>query len=179
MKEDKNKGKSLRSQFREWLKEICPWEKVEDYCQFMADSAAPEVIKVRIFSHVYRYTIIAKETVGNKTYLGCQVMRRKSLAGETYYKGADLPDGNFNRATWEKIKDAILGFELVKITARAKKQKWNTMRSHYEQDGKQYYAVWLQCGEKIRDHKTYELLGTREEGVVKKPAMRDPVKKMI
>ncbi len=169
------KKKDIRSQLRDWLAEICPWGKIEDYCQIMADSAAPEVIKVRIFSHVYRYSIIAKETAGGKTYLGCQVMRRKSLAGEIHYKGANLPDGNFERANWEKIKDAILGFEFVKITARAKKQKWNTMHSYYEQNDKQYYDTWLQYGNRIRDHKTYELVGEKEEG---KPAMRDPVKKL-
>jgi len=152
-------GRSLKSQFREWLKEICPGEIFADYCQVMADSAAPEVMKVRIFTHDFRYSIIAKEKVGGGTYLGCQVTRRKPHAGETYYQGADLPDGKFERAVWERIKAAILRFELVKLTSKAKIAVWKKMCSHYEQDNRQFYTEWLQRGEEIKEHKVYELVG--------------------
>ena len=170
MKEDKNTGQSLRSQFRDWLTEICPGGKIEDYCQVMADSAAPEIMKVRIFSHDYRYSIfVTEEKPGYKAHLSCTATRRKSLAGSTDHLYADLVDLDFSRKTWELIKARILRFELVKITAKAREEQWRKMCSHYEQDGCQFYSEWLQRGEGIKEHKIYELLGSREEGVVKKP----------
>lgn len=160
-------GKSLRSQFWEWLEEICPGANVENYCHIMADS--PGVLKVRIFTHDYRYSIVAKAAgSGFKSYLGCQATRRKPLAGETQYRGADLPDGLFTRVTWERIKDAILRFELVKITASARKPQWKKMRSHYEIDGEQFYGEWLQRGDETREHKSYKLFATGDEGIIVK-----------
>jgi hypothetical protein len=119
---DKNAGKSLRSQLRDWLKEICPGQKMEDYCQIMADSAAPEVMKVRIFTHDHRYSIAAKELVGEPPCFECAVTSRKPLAGVTDHLYKDLVIGDFSRVTWELIKAAILRFELVKLTARAKEK---------------------------------------------------------
>ena len=107
--------KNWRSQFTEWLKEICPWDKAEDYIEFVSDSNPPLVVKVRIYTHDYRFSIIAKEREGREPYLGCQVSNRKHRAGEHWTRGSDLPDGKFNRETWEKIKNAIIRYELVKI----------------------------------------------------------------
>ncbi len=167
-------GESLRSQLRTWLKEICPGQKMEDYCQIMADSAAPELMKVRIFTHDYRYSIFATgrpdepEKI-HHALLSCEVTSRKSLAGLTQHRYAHLVDGQFTRVTWELIKAAILQFELVKIAVKAREDQWRKMCSHYEQDGKRYYAEWLQCGDRIRDHKVYEFVSAKSEGVVKKP----------
>jgi len=169
---DLPQGQSLRSQLRTWLKEICPGQKTEDYCQIMADSAAPEVMKVRIFTHDYRYTIIISERNG-KGYIGFATTRRKSLAGLTEHTYTDLVDGNFSRVTWELIKTAMLRFELVKLAVKAREDQWQKMHSHYEQDGKQYYAEWEQKGAEIRNHKFGVLLPTD-----KKPILRDAIKKL-
>lgn len=170
-------GKSLRSQLRTWLKEICPKQNVEDYCQVLAESKNPEVLKARIYTHDYRYTIFATEKGVDKIpILTCSALQRKSLAGLDSFTGhlyADLVDGKFCRVTWELIKAAILRFELVKITAKAKVQ-WQRMTSHFQSNGKHYYVEWLQKGDMISEHKTYELVGEKEEG---KPAMERPVKK--
>jgi len=110
------KMKNWRSQFMEWLKEICPWDKVVDYCEFVSDSNPPMETKVRIYTHDYRYAIVAKESSRpGHIYLGCQVSCRKPRAGEHWTRGSDLPDGEFNRETWEKIKNGIMRYELVKI----------------------------------------------------------------
>lgn len=178
MKEEKTEGKSLRSQLRTWLKEICPKQNLEDYCQVMAESVAPEVMKVRVFTHDYRYSIIAKETTDAKGRLICSATRRKSLAGATDHLYADLVQGDFKRVIWELIKAAILRFELVKLTAKAKEERWRPMCSHYESHGKQYYEEWLQKGDRISEHKSYELVGEKEEGFTKaEEELQDKFKK--
>ena len=124
--------KTWKSQFKDWLKEICPYDRIEPYVQF--DGYVPEswgldesevrqvntewskhdilgeILKIRIFSRDNYYAIVAKEK-----YLGCTVSKRKSRAGENWSRGSDLPDGKFNRETWKKIKHAIVRYELVKV----------------------------------------------------------------
>ena len=120
--------KDMRSQLRDWLAEICPKGKPEDYCQIMANSATPEIMKVRIFTHDYRYSIFATSRLDDsdnlqEALLSCTVTRRKSLAGLTDHMYANLVDGKFSRVTWELIKASILRFELVKIVAEAREKK--------------------------------------------------------
>jgi len=127
MKEE-NTGEGIRSQFVDWLKEICPKQNLDDYCQVMANSASPEVMKVRIFTHDYRYSIFATSRPDDpdnleEALLSCTVTRRKSLAGRTDYMYANLVDGKFSRVTWELIKASILRFELVKIVAEAREKR--------------------------------------------------------
>ena len=113
--------KDIRSQLRDWLAEICPKGKPEDYCQVMANS--PGVMKVRVFTHDYRYAIIAKELEGEPSILKCSAIRRKALAGASIIKYESLIIGDFNRVTWEQIKASILRFELVKIVAEAREKR--------------------------------------------------------
>ena len=115
--------KDMRSQLRDWLAEICPKGKPEDYCQIMANSAKPEVMKVRLFTHDYQYTIIANELEREPPILKCAAMRRKSLAGASIIEYKTLVIGNFNRVTWELVKASILRFELVKIVAEAREKR--------------------------------------------------------
>lgn len=164
MKEDKNAGISLRSLFWDWLKEITPRPNAEDYCQIMTDSVNPTMIKVRLFTHDYCYSIFVTARPDDpdnikEALLSCTASRRKSLAGLTEHTYADLVDGKFSRETWELIKAAILRFELVKLTAKARGDQWQKMCSHYEKEGTQFYAEWLQCGKEIKEHKIYEYIG--------------------
>lgn len=120
--------KDMRSQLRDWLVEICPKQNLEDYCQVMTDNATLGVMKVRVFTHDYRYSIFATSRPDEpdklqKALLSCEASRRKSLAGLTEYTHVCLVDGQFTRVTWELIKAAILRFELVKLTAKAKEKK--------------------------------------------------------
>jgi len=115
--------KDIRSQLRDWLAEICPKGKLEDYCQIMADSEPPSVFKVRIFTHDYRYSIIANEMEGEPPILKCSAIRRKSLAGASIIKYESLVIGDFSRVTWELIKASILRFELVKIVVEAREKR--------------------------------------------------------
>lgn len=173
---------SLRSQLRTWLKEICPKQNLEDYCQIMTDNASLDIMKVWLFTHDYRYSIYATgrpdepETL-KKALLSCDATRRKSLAGLTEHTYAHLVDGHFTHVTWELIKAAILRFELVKIVGKAKEERWRNMSTHYESNGKHYYDEWLQKGDMISEHKTYELVGEKEEGMASDPESTDAAKK--
>ncbi len=107
--------KNWRSHFLEWLKEIVYYGDIGDYVEFVEDSNPPNITKVRVYTHDYKYVIVAKEN-----YLGCVYVCRKPRAGEGWSRGRDLPDGKFNRKTWEKIKNSIIKHELVKIAKSAR-----------------------------------------------------------
>jgi len=121
--------KNWRSQFKEWLKEILPWDsKIEKYIQFEGhypedwnlDENLVSVhtkrqydksrIGVLVYTKDHSYQIGARET-----YLGCIMSNRKSRAGEWWTRGRDLPDGKFCQKTWDSIKRAIIGTELIKV----------------------------------------------------------------
>jgi len=105
---------------KEWLSEICPNGDIINYTELLDDDkgsdklAYPVRYKFNIYTDTYKYNIYC---VDNKEggYLGCVMSRRKPNAGEDWTRGRDLPDGKFNRKTWERIKNAIIQIELVKI----------------------------------------------------------------
>lgn len=109
---------SFRSDLVEWLKEIVPFSKIETYTRKtregmdtnpMADRHANHVTYI-ICTDKHRYSISA-----SPTYLGCIASTNFYRPGENWTRGNDLPDGKFCRETWEKIKDAIIRYELVKL----------------------------------------------------------------
>lgn len=71
--------------------------------------------KVRIYTDNNKYGIIARETNGNKGYLGCVASSRKPRAGETWTRGSDLADGPLTKETWYRILGDIVSYELVKV----------------------------------------------------------------
>ena len=106
--------------FQIWIKEICRWDR-EDW--FIHWSQVPKRVyydmdKIRVSFRIYTrdnvYGIGATFRKNGKDYLGCTVSKRKPRAGEDWTRGNDLPDGKFSRETWERIKDSIIQYELVK-----------------------------------------------------------------
>ena len=106
-------------EFYEWLKEISRNSKVVNF-------VVPDYkngIKVRFYTKENRYSISIKLPEPNRDasennnygYLGCMVQKRKPQAGEDWNRGADLPDGKYCIETWNKIKNAIIAYELVKV----------------------------------------------------------------
>lgn len=75
-----------------------------------------ERIVVYIYTDSHCYSIVAIDKANDDGYLGCQASTRKPRAGEDWVRGNDLPDGPFTRDTWEKIKDAIIGYELIELS---------------------------------------------------------------
>jgi len=96
-----------------WIKnEICPYGQFSDYVQITANSDSSSRTNVNLYSHDYCYHITCTE---DSNYLGISYSCRKPRAGEDWTRGNDLPDGLFNRKTWEKIKSAIIKNEFVRI----------------------------------------------------------------
>jgi hypothetical protein len=79
-------------------------------------TAEKERVSLRIYTENNRYRITAEKHVGeDKSYLGCIASSRKPRAGEEYTRGNDLPDGKFNKGTFDSILAAIVGYEVVKV----------------------------------------------------------------
>ena len=99
-------------EFYEWLKEISRYSKVEDF--ILPDYK--DGIIVSFYTHDYFYCVNVKLPKKDNGYLGCTVQTRKPKAGENWNRGNDLADGKYCRETWERIKNDIIAYELVKIT---------------------------------------------------------------
>ena len=98
----------VRKQLIEWLKEIVPHSGNLGY--YIKETPSKHFdMGLLLFTDTHIYHISAK-----KGYLGCTSSTRKHRAGEDWTRGGDLPDGKFNRKTWEAIKNAILRYEIVK-----------------------------------------------------------------
>ncbi len=54
-------------------------------------------------------------TEKNAGYLGTYGHCRKGRAGEAWTRGNDLPDGPYNRMTWNAFKDRLISYEIVKV----------------------------------------------------------------
>lgn len=75
---------------------------------------ADDRINASIYTSENVYSIYA--TTGG--YLGASAATRKARAGEDWNRGNDLPDGPFNKRTWERIRNSIIGFELEPLSTR-------------------------------------------------------------
>jgi len=72
------------------------------------------------YTDKHRYVINAIDEDEKVGYLGCTVTARKRRAGENWTRGNDLPDGPFNKETWNRIIYAIVNYELVKLSKFSK-----------------------------------------------------------
>ncbi len=112
----------MKEQLIKWLTEFCRWKKIDEFVFWAGETSSPEEYKIQlnIYTHDndYRITAVEKYDHGHleHTYLGCVVSARKPRAGEGWTRGRDLPDGPFSQKTWNKIKNAIIAWELVKIS---------------------------------------------------------------
>lgn len=104
-------------ELNEWLKSLCRLNlNMEDVAKI---DYKEKNINISIYTKENKYCIVARypeETADGINYLGCTVTSRKPRAGEDWNRGNDLPDGKYNKETWDKIKDAILAYELVKVS---------------------------------------------------------------
>jgi hypothetical protein len=105
-------------QLDQWLKELVFPGKVEDFIQEMGGSGdkKEQLREICFYTDENYYFIHASERHDGKSYIGCQVSARKERAGEDWIRGNDLPDGPFNKETWNRIINAIVNYELVKLT---------------------------------------------------------------
>ncbi|MGD2072081.1 MAG: hypothetical protein PVG65_01140 [Candidatus Thorarchaeota archaeon] len=129
--------------FNEWLKDLVYPRDVEDFIEVLYDGgeAGPEETierkkEIAIYTDHNVYYITAIEREGKKGYLGCQVNARKARAGETWLRGNDLPDGPFIEETLQRIKQAIIAYELVPLSVRSIQQPIEEIKkSNYVRGG--------------------------------------------
>lgn len=102
-----------------WLKDLVFPGKTKDFIHELESHGIPgtEVSrKVCFYTENHQYFITAIDRTKDKGYLGCQVNCRKARAGEDWIRGNDLPDGKFNKITWDLIVKAIVCYEIVKLS---------------------------------------------------------------
>lgn len=68
---------------------------------------------VKIYTALNVYRVTAIDRAEDCGYLGCIVSVRYPRPGEHWCRGNDLPDGHLKRETWERIKNAMLAYEIV------------------------------------------------------------------
>ena len=102
-----------------WFDDLIFPGKTEEFIQQLEGHGIPGVEvsrKVCFYTEGHQYFITAIDRTKDDGYLGCQVNCRTARAGEDWIRGNDLPDGKFNKATWDKILMAIINYELVKLS---------------------------------------------------------------
>ena len=114
-------AKATIENFKTWLRHIGKFassnniERTRDEGQADGDGGYEFKYGVRIYTDNNSYSITARETSGNRGYLGCIASARKPRAGETWTRGNDLADGPLTKATWHKILADIVSYELVQV----------------------------------------------------------------
>ena len=91
-----------------WLKKIA---KVENTKRTMLIVDQGERIKIIFFTATYKYAINARKD----HYLGCTASQRISRPGETWTKGSDLPDGDYDEETFGRIIRRIISNEMTNL----------------------------------------------------------------
>lgn len=113
----------MRENFKKWMSEITSGRTYEFIHPIEGENSPDGWSESNmIYTHDYAYEITAKyntPTMGH-SYLGCQMLCRKARAGEDWSRGRDLPDGPLCQETWDKIKNAIINNELVKVAVKSR-----------------------------------------------------------
>jgi len=109
---------TLMQQLDQWIAELVFPGDIKNFIQELEGSGDGVEIKRKLcfYTEEHQYIINAIERPDGKSYLGCGVLTRKERAGEDWKRGNDLPDGPFNKETWNRIIYAIVNYELVKLT---------------------------------------------------------------
>lgn len=127
-----------------WLTEISRYNRLENFLYICDYNKKEKRITVRIYTKEHYYTISARlprtirehiiqtDGLGNVVgesnapiddgYLGTTGSVRKPRAGEWQNRGSDLPDGPYNKATWDQFKNKFISYELVKVVKTAPDQ---------------------------------------------------------
>ncbi len=105
-------------QLKIWLNELLyRTNDIEDHFQIIPTKGQEEGYQIHFYTKDNKYVLIIAPSFNRDgtTYFGCLVSNRKPRAGEDWDRGNDLGDGKFNKKTWNKIKNDIISYELVKI----------------------------------------------------------------
>lgn len=101
---------------KSWIEQdIVRFGQSKTHIEIIGDSNPCYFFEFRFYTDNNRYTIIARNYPDEKTYLGCMASNRKTRAGEDWYRGSDLADGDLSSKTWHRILGDIISYEMVKI----------------------------------------------------------------
>ncbi len=103
----------------QWIKQLVYPGKLNEFIHELEGHCTPgkEVYRrFGFYTEEHQYFIVASDRTNDRGYLGCQVQSRKARPGEDWLRGNDLPDGAFNKNTWDGIVNAIVRYELVKVS---------------------------------------------------------------
>jgi len=102
----------------QWVKELIYPAIVTDFIEEVSGQGSPKEVvrKLCFYTEEHKYFITAIEKSNGYSYLGCAVEARKIRPGEGWVRGNDLPDGSFTRKTWDMILNAVVSYELVKLS---------------------------------------------------------------
>ena len=98
-----------KDQLRGWIEEL-RWGAENKYTW---ETDSEYRVRAKLFTSEHSYSISA-----TPTYLGCIASARKPRPGEDWTRGNDLADGKFNKDTWIRILEDIVGYELLKIAPK-------------------------------------------------------------
>ena len=118
-------------ELKQWVKDELidiRFNKFEDVVKVIKDegesnpdrSAYEFRFQFNIYTEIHLYRISAIDRSEDEGYLGCTSSVRKSRAGEDWTRGNDLADGKFTRETWDRIKNDIIAYELIKLAPKVK-----------------------------------------------------------
>ena len=115
-----DKDKTMMERLEQWLRDMVFPGRPDEFIQEISGHGQPgEVARKFCFytdNHCYTITAIERSAASKGSYLGCGVLTRKSRAGEDWVRGNDLPDGDFTEQTWTRILNAIVCYELEKLS---------------------------------------------------------------
>lgn len=117
--DDEIKMKTKMDMLNDWLNKLIFPGEISNFIQEVGVEEPPyhEIKrKFYLYTEDHKYMIVAIDRENDKGYLGCQVSNRKNRAGEDWIRGNDLPDGPFNKETWNSILNGIIRYEIVKLT---------------------------------------------------------------
>lgn len=108
-----------------WLKDLIFPGTIDNFILEIEGHSIPGIEvnrKLCFYTDKHQYFLTAIDRTKDDGYLGCQVNCRKPRAGEDWIRGNDLPDGKFNKVTWNRILMAVINYELVKLSRFTKPQ---------------------------------------------------------
>jgi len=103
---------NMYEEVKRWIeRDLCPFGNFSDRIEEVELDTADRY-RFRFYTENNKYSI----DVTDDGYLGCVVSSRKPRAGEEWTRGNDLPDGRCVEKTWDSIKNAIIRYEVVKLS---------------------------------------------------------------
>lgn len=112
---------NIAPDFAIWLKTMIRYGNVDSqvliywYC---LENKPENRFRCIFYTDTHKYSIsgyVPVEGKEQKGYLGCIASTRKSRPGEDWTRGNDLPDGEYNKKTFDAIVRRILAYEIKNL----------------------------------------------------------------